>query len=125
MIFLDTNFLIMALHGETQQERQLEALLASRSPLNISSIAWTEFLCGPVPAHHLTLAQRLFPSPAPYLPEDAVVAAELYNSSGRRRGSILDCMIAAVCVRRNATLATSDVADFQRFAAWGLRLLTP
>jgi predicted nucleic acid-binding protein len=125
MICLDTNVLIFALAGGTAEERLLYDLLSRGESLNISAVVWTEFLCGPVVPNHEALARRFFPSPEPFLPQDAAVAAELFNGTGRRRGSTLDCMIASSALRLNATFATNNVADFQRFAPWGLKLLTP
>lgn len=90
--------------------------------MTISSVAWTEFLCGPVQAHEVELAARLLPDPIPFLAEDAAEAARLFNSSGRRRGSLIDCMIAAVALRAEGVLATANRKDFQRLDAYGLTL---
>jgi predicted nucleic acid-binding protein len=37
----------------------------------------------------------------------------------------IDCMIAAVCLRAGAGIATNNVADFQRFASLGLLVVAP
>lgn len=90
--------------------------------LGISSVAWCEFLCGPLDATQAAVAARLMPAPEPFDPEDARAAASLFNQSGRRRGSLIDCIIAATAVRRGALIATSNTADFRRFEPLGLRL---
>ena len=125
MTFLDTNFLVFALSPGTPEDRKLRILLQSNETVGVTSLAWAEFLCGPVTPEHVRLASILFPAPEPFTAEDAVRAAELFNGTGRRRGSLVDCMIAAVSLRVNAPLATNNVADFQRFTPWGLSLVVP
>ena len=56
--------------------------------------------------------------------EHAARGAELYNATGRRRGSLADCLIAATCLRLNAAIATDNVADFRLFEPMGLRVLS-
>jgi predicted nucleic acid-binding protein len=125
VIHLDTNALVAALVPGSRMDSLLRARLHAGETLNVSSIVWAEFLCGPVRIDHRAFAQRLFPLPEPFLTEDAVRSATLFNDTGRRRGSLLDCMIAAVALRVDAPLLTLDLGDFRKLAAQGLRLLAP
>ena len=71
-------------------------------PVALSAIVWTEFLCGPVTAEQIAIAVDPFPNPEPFLSQDSHVAAEWFNRTGRRRGSLTDCMVAAVAFRVRA-----------------------
>ena len=55
---------------------------------------------------------------------DATLSARLFNATGRRRGSMQDCMIAAVAIRSSASLATNNALDFRRFVAHGLTIVS-
>ena len=57
-----------------------------------------------------------------FTPAHAEIAARLFNQAGRRRGSQMDCMIAATAIAENAPIATSDREDFRRFEGAGLTL---
>ena len=122
MIHLDTSFLIRALARGTAEDLRLRDWLRGGTSLGMSAIAWAEFLCGPLQAHQVQLAARIVPEQWPFLPEDAVQAARLFNLSGRRRGSLTDCMIAATALRAAAALATANPGDFHRLAPHGLRI---
>jgi predicted nucleic acid-binding protein len=58
-----------------------------------------------------------------FLEADSILAARLFNDSGRRRGTLIDCMIAATALRAREPLATANAVDFRRFAAFGLAIL--
>ena len=94
-------------------------------PLGMSAIAWAELLCGPLEPEHLELVANIVPERIPFAEEDALLCAQLFNESGRRRGSLIDCMIAASAQRAEAPLATANVSDFRRLASRGLTLLEP
>jgi predicted nucleic acid-binding protein len=123
VIHLDTSFLIRALARGTVEDRRLRRWLVEGEALAVSAVSWVEFLCGPVQAAHVALAGRILEAPVPFLAEDAALAARLFALGGRRRGSLVDCMIAATAVRAGAVLATANPADFRRFVRAGLRLV--
>ena len=122
MIHLDTSFLIAAIAGATAQGGQLRAWLAAGEELGMSTVAWAEFLCGPLEAADLALVDRVVRHRVAFGEAEAALAARLFNGSGRRRGSLADCMIAASAIQAGASLATDNPKDFRRFAGAGLRL---
>jgi predicted nucleic acid-binding protein len=124
MIHLDTSFLIRALCPGSPQERQLLTWLDGPGSVSLSTVAWAEFLCGPVSAEAAALARALLGEPVPLETSGAERAAQLFNESGRRRGSLLDCLIAAAAIEAGAQLATENPRDFERFEAGGLHLVS-
>jgi len=124
MIHLDTGFLIRALGRGSIEDGRLRAWFVQNETIGISAVGWTEFLCGPVEPRDVELAFRVVGEPLALLARDAGMAAKLFNIGGRRRGSLNDCMIAAVALRVGASVATTNVADFQRFETAGLRVLS-
>jgi predicted nucleic acid-binding protein len=124
LIHLDTSFLIRSLVADTLQDRKLREWLADGQPVGMSCIAWAEFLCGPVQTRHLKLALEIVAEPERFGLPDAELAARLFNQSGRRRGTLTDCMIAASALRVGGSLATANAGDFHRFVSSGLSVLT-
>jgi predicted nucleic acid-binding protein len=122
MVHLDTNFLIQITVAGSVAHTQIASWISARETINISTIAWAEFLCGPVDSTAEALARQVFPSPDPFFPADATMAAYLFNKTGRRSRSLPDCMIAAVAIRCGARLATLNTADFQPLTVHGLML---
>jgi predicted nucleic acid-binding protein len=120
LIHLDTSFLIRALIPGTKEDHDLQQWINSGEILRISAVAWAEFLCGLLSASERSFANTVLGEPVPFASEDAACAAALFNQTGRRRGSLTDCMIAATVIGMNASLATSNPSDFQRFQ--GLRI---
>jgi len=122
MIHLDTSFLIRATRGDLDVAIRLENFRSRGERIAVSSVAWAEFLCGPLTHHEMALALQMVGQPLDFTPEHAAFAARLFNASGRRRRTMVDCMIGAVAILEGAPLATANYDDFTRFVRLGLRL---
>ncbi len=123
IVHLDTSFLIRALIPDSAENRKLREWIASGATLVISAVAWAEFLCGPLTADELQLAARVVGPPQDFTSRHATIAARLFNTSGRRRGTMVDCMIAAVALGASSQFATANEDDFSRFTEQGLQLV--
>ncbi len=96
---------------------------AAGQTLATSAIAWTEFINGPVTPLELSRAEAVLQSRIiPFGQKEAVLAADLFNKTGRRRGSRFDCLIAATAITAQAEVATLNEPDFKVFAPHGLKL---
>lgn len=124
LVHLDTSFLIQALVPGTREDRQLREWLQQGIDISMSSVGWAEFLCGPVSNEDRRRARTLVGTPLPFVEDEAVQAAELFNVGGRRRGSLPDSLIAATALKAGATLATSNTGDFRRFERAGLEMVS-
>ena len=123
MIHLDTSFLIHVLVPSSRAGQRLRKWLRSGDDLAMSSVAWTEFLCGPVGDHEIETVPAMLHEIVAYTAVDSEIAAQLFNLGRRRRGMLVDCMIAAVAIRAGAALATTNPKDFERFAPQGLTIV--
>jgi predicted nucleic acid-binding protein len=123
VIHLDANYLIGLAGRFSKVEKALDEYARQGETFAASSIAWAEFLNGPVDQSEVRYATHLIQGRVmPFTRADAEFAARLFNSSGRRRGSQPDCFIAATAICANAALATENRRDFQPYVAAGLRL---
>ena len=103
MIHLDTNYLIGLLVKHSAVALEVDGWLAAGESLAASAIAWTEFLNGPVTPLEVSRAEAVLESRIiPFGQVEAALAAELFNRTGRRRGSRSDCLIAATAIRTQA-----------------------
>ena len=122
-IHLDTSFLIHALVPGAEESGRLGGWIEDGQPLVMSTLAWCEFLCGPVDSEGAALALRIVRRHAPVGLAEANEGARLFNNTGRRRGSLADCLVAATALTAGAPLATSNPRDFARFEPHGPTLL--
>ncbi len=120
MIHLDTSFLIRGFISGTSENRALRIWLDADKTLVVSSVAWMEFLCGPVEPSELEFATDIINRHIDFTPAHAEIAAHLYNLSGRRRRLFVDCTIAATAIAENAPIATTNERDFRLFESEGL-----
>ena len=123
MIHLDTNYLIGLAVAGSPEARHVDQWLAAGESIAASALAWTEFLNGPVQPQDIALVEFVIGSRIlPFDKATAVLAAELFNKTGRRRGSRFDCLIAATAILSQAEVATVNESDFRVFVSHGLKL---
>lgn len=123
MIHLDTNYLIGLASRGSAVALDVDAWLAAGESFAASAIAWTEFLNGPVTPLAVSRAEVVLESRIiSFGRAEAVLAAELFNQTGRARGSRFDCLIAATAILAQAEVATVNQSDFKVFISHGLKL---
>jgi predicted nucleic acid-binding protein len=123
MIHLDANFLIGSLNQLSPPAVLLRNWLQHGETFAASSVAWAEFLNGPVRSDQIERVEYLIQSKIiSFGRREAEISSQLFNQTGRRRGSQPDCFIAATAICARAPLATRNTKDFQPFVPLGLRL---
>ena len=117
---LDTNSLAELVIPVSAVGDAIEQWVSNGNELATSAVAWSEFCNGP-----LTREAAVISISGRVLPLDRAMdkkAAQLFNATGRRRGSHADCMIAACAIISDAPLSTLNLKDFEHFIPIGLRL---
>ena len=123
MIHLDTNYLIGLLVKGSPAAGNVDGWMAAGQSLATSAISWTEFLNGPVTPLEVSRAEAVLQSRIiPFGLQEAILAADLFNKTRRRRGSRFDCLIAATAILAQAEVATVNQSDFKVFIQHGLKL---
>ncbi len=123
MIHLDTNYIIGLLVKGSPEAGDVDGWMAAGQSLATSAISWTEFLAGPVTLLEISRAEAVLQSRIiPFGQKEAALAADLFNKTGRRRGSRFDCLIAATAIISQAEVATANQSDFKLFVPHGLTL---
>jgi predicted nucleic acid-binding protein len=123
VIHLDANFLIGALNQHSSPAMLLKKYLQHGEVVAASSVAWAEFLHGPVSPNQVQQAEYLIQGNViAFGRYEAELSSRLFNLGGRRRGSQPDCFIAATAIRAGGRLATENQKHFTRFTSAGLKL---
>lgn len=123
VIELDSNFLVAVLEAGGNESKQLHTWARTGVRIQISAIAWSEYLCGPLETAVIALTRKLINSVEAFTEADAELASKLFNATGHRSRSHVDCMIAAHAIRRDAALATLNIRDFRPFEKFALKLI--
>src|ERR1039458_7780849 len=84
MVHLDTNYLIQATVAGSPAHAGFRMWSAAGESLGVSAVAWAEYLCGPLDPQGAAFAKQMFPLPESFLAGDAVLAAELFNKTGKK-----------------------------------------
>ncbi len=123
MIHLDTSVLVDALTGPRRSGGRLRNALEQGERVLVSALVLYEWLRGPRREEEVAAQEALFPaaSAVEFGPEEAVVAARLYQAVERPRGRELDLAIAACALTHEATFWTLNPRDFRHIPR--LRLL--
>lgn len=114
MIVLDTSVLVEALGAGGSMREALRAAIAQRQRLVLPTLVLYEWLRGPRLPEELAAQEALLPSAdaAPFGPEEARVAAELYRALPRPRGREVDLAIAACALTWDGAIWTLNPEDF-------------
>lgn len=121
-LLLDTNALIALSDSDHFLFQRVESELRNGAEAVTCAVAWHEYVRGPMLPEDRSRALRVIQARiVPLDRQDAEKAAELYNQTGRRRGSTADCLIAACAIRQNCTLFTANIDDFRPFVPFGLQ----
>src|SRR2546421_5222877 len=91
LIAFDANFLIAAIRERSEYGEQIKDWMFTGVSFQISAIAWSEYLCGPIDETRIEHARKLVANIEPFVEEDAALAGYLFNETGRRSRSVKDC----------------------------------
>ncbi len=114
MIVLDTSVLVDALTGPRRSAPDLRRAIEAGERFLLPSLVLYEWLQGPRRSEELAAQEALLPreQAIPFGPEEAAVAARLYEGLPRARGREIDVAIAASALTHEADLWTLNGADF-------------
>jgi len=124
MIHLETNLLIGAEDETDAHHLTARLALARRDFFGCSAVVWMGLHSRPAPTPLLRHAMEslLTGGILSFDVKTAELAGELFYSTGSKRRTRLDTIIAATAIVAGAELATTNPADFQVFVPHGLQL---
>ncbi len=119
---IDTNILIMLFAGDPAAVRFFQNQLAAQTNIVISAVTWFEY-CRGSDLNSIKMFETLVsPTINAFTEKEAILAAKLYQNTGKVSKHAFDCMIAAAAIFHNSPLATFNTKDFQKFIPFGLKL---
>lgn len=113
-IHLDTDFLVYALSIAGPERRKLIEISNSGQSIEMSAIAWYEFMRGPRTRQQMGRARAFFQQDGiiPFSESIAAEAAEVFRRLGSPRRRAADVVIGVTAIARGATLITRNGRDF-------------
>lgn len=119
-IHFDTNALI-ALPLWVRAEHPVIQRVQQGTPVAVCALVWHEFVCATVSDEHKQIAGALLAGRfEPVTARAAEIAGQIFNATGRVRGTRTDELIAACTINVGAEFATLNRADFAPFVEFGL-----
>ena len=115
VICLDTNYLIFALRRDSPECGEIRGWVRQGVPLITSTLAWFEFLNGPVSEKEIRLVRNLLREIVPLGIAETEAACRLFQSAGSKRSLKIDACIAGTAWVAGARIATRNREDFSRF----------
>jgi predicted nucleic acid-binding protein len=114
VIIVDTSALIDSLTGLKPMAHLLRGAFDKGEQVLIPSVVLYEWRRGPRSPDELAAQEAMFPSNEAIVfgTQEAILSAELYRSLTRPRTREIDIAIAATAIIREATLWTTNTADF-------------
>ncbi len=115
LVHLDTDFLVFALSKAGPERQRLTVLSESDVEIQMSAIAWFEFLRGPRTPEQIVVARSLFfdDGVVSFAEETAEIAAEVFRSLGSPRRRAADIAIGVTAASMKAFLLTRSARDFR------------
>ncbi len=115
MILLDTSVLVEALGAGGSMREALRDAIAEGERITLPALVLYEWKRGPRIPEEIDAQEALFPSgdALPFGPDEAQLAARLYQELPRSRGREVDLAIAASALVWRSKLWTLNVEDFQ------------
>ena len=113
-VHLDNDFLVRAISSPGPERERLFELADSNVELQMSSVAWYEFVRGPRTADQLAVARSFFSADGivPLTEDFAERAAEVFRKLGSPRRRSADVAIGVTAVEMDARLLSGNAADF-------------
>ena len=113
-VHLDNDFLVRAISSPGPERERLFELADSNVELQMSAVAWYEFVRGPRTADQLAVARSFFSADGivPLTEDFAERAAEVFRKLGSPRRRSADVAIGVTAVEMDARLLSGNAADF-------------